>query len=99
MTELTSLRTDVGETRTVAVESEDPELVQATRRELGLDALPNVSFPRGNVLFAVNLNGPYQSEGAAFAAPTNVRFGAISTILPRYMTAIRWLMCSTTARS
>ena len=29
MTELTSLRTDVGETRTVAVESEDPELVQA----------------------------------------------------------------------
>jgi exopolyphosphatase / guanosine-5'-triphosphate,3'-diphosphate pyrophosphatase len=45
--ELTSLRTDVGETRTVAVESEDPELVQAARRELGLDALPNVSFPRG----------------------------------------------------
>ena len=47
MTELTSLRTDVGDTRTVAVESEDPELVQATRRELGLDAVPNVSFPRG----------------------------------------------------
>jgi exopolyphosphatase / guanosine-5'-triphosphate,3'-diphosphate pyrophosphatase len=47
MTELTSLRTDVGETRTVAVESEDPELVQATRRELDLEAVPNVSFPRG----------------------------------------------------
>ena len=46
-TELTSLRTDVGETRTVAVESEDPELVQATRRELGVDAVANVSFPRG----------------------------------------------------
>ena len=47
MTELTSLRTDVGETRTVAVESEDAALVEATRRELGLEALPNVSFPRG----------------------------------------------------
>jgi exopolyphosphatase / guanosine-5'-triphosphate,3'-diphosphate pyrophosphatase len=47
MTELTSLRTDLGDTRTVAVESEDPEFVQTTRRELGLDAVPNVSFPRG----------------------------------------------------
>jgi exopolyphosphatase / guanosine-5'-triphosphate,3'-diphosphate pyrophosphatase len=47
MTELTSLRTDVGETRTVAIESENADAVQATRRELGLDAVPNVSFPRG----------------------------------------------------
>src|SRR5215510_8206765 len=33
-----------------------------------------VSFPRGNVLFAVNLDGPYISEGSASAAPKNIRF-------------------------
>jgi exopolyphosphatase/guanosine-5'-triphosphate,3'-diphosphate pyrophosphatase len=47
MTELTDLRTDVGETRTVAVESEDPNRVIATVRDLGLASLPNTSFPRG----------------------------------------------------
>ncbi len=47
MTELTDLRTDVGETRTVAVESEDVEGVIATVRELGLDSFSNISFPRG----------------------------------------------------
>jgi Flp pilus assembly protein TadG len=39
----------------------------------------NVSFPRANVLFAVNLNGPYQSEGSAFSSPTNIRFVKVTT--------------------
>ena len=47
LTELTDLRTEVGETRTVAVESEDPNRVIATVRDLGLASFPNVSFPRG----------------------------------------------------
>jgi exopolyphosphatase / guanosine-5'-triphosphate,3'-diphosphate pyrophosphatase len=47
MTELTDLQTDVGETRTVAVESEDPGRVIATVRDLGLGSFANVSFPRG----------------------------------------------------
>jgi exopolyphosphatase / guanosine-5'-triphosphate,3'-diphosphate pyrophosphatase len=46
-TELTELRTDVGDTRTVAVESEDAARVVATLRELGLESFANVSFPRG----------------------------------------------------
>lgn len=45
--ELTDLGTDVGETRTVAVESEDADRVIAAVRDLGLAALPNTSFPRG----------------------------------------------------
>jgi exopolyphosphatase / guanosine-5'-triphosphate,3'-diphosphate pyrophosphatase len=47
MTELTDLHTDVGETRTVAVESEDADAVIATVRELGLASFQNTSFPRG----------------------------------------------------
>lgn len=47
MTELTDLDTDVGKTRTVAVESEDPAAVIATVRELGLASFRNTSFPRG----------------------------------------------------
>ena len=47
MTELTDLRTDVGETRTVAVEAEDPERVIATVRDLRLASLANTSFPHG----------------------------------------------------
>jgi exopolyphosphatase/guanosine-5'-triphosphate,3'-diphosphate pyrophosphatase len=46
-TELTDLHTDVGETRTVAVESENPDRVIATVRDLGLASFPNTSFPRG----------------------------------------------------
>jgi Flp pilus assembly protein TadG len=38
-----------------------------------------VSFPRGNVEFAVNLNGPYIGEGAAFSSPTNIRFVKVTT--------------------
>ena len=47
LAELTDLRTDVGETRTVAVEAEDAGRVIATVRDLGLASLPNTSFPRG----------------------------------------------------
>ena len=47
MTELTDLRTDAGDTRTVAVESEDADRVIATVRDLGLASFPNTSFPRG----------------------------------------------------
>jgi hypothetical protein len=47
MTELTDLRTESGDTRTVAVESEHPDRVLATVRNLGLASLPNTSFPRG----------------------------------------------------
>ena len=38
-----------------------------------------VSFPRANVEFAVNLNGPYVSEGSASASPTNIRFVRVTT--------------------
>ena len=47
MSELTDLRTDVGDTRTVAVESEDADAVTAAVRDLGLADLTNTSFPRG----------------------------------------------------
>ena len=39
----------------------------------------DVTFPRENVLFAVNLNGPYMSEGSAAASPTNIRFVKVTT--------------------
>jgi Flp pilus assembly protein TadG len=38
-----------------------------------------VTFPRENVLFAVNLDGPYMSEAAASAAATNIRFVQVAT--------------------
>jgi putative Flp pilus-assembly TadE/G-like protein len=38
-----------------------------------------VTVPRANVLFAVNLDGPYISEGDAFLAPTNIRFVKVTT--------------------
>jgi Flp pilus assembly protein TadG len=38
-----------------------------------------VSFPRANVLFAVNLDGPYVSEGAAALSATNIRFVRVTT--------------------
>jgi exopolyphosphatase / guanosine-5'-triphosphate,3'-diphosphate pyrophosphatase len=47
MAELTDVRTDAAETRTIAVEAEDPARVIAAVRELGLGSRPNVSFPRG----------------------------------------------------
>ena len=39
----------------------------------------DVAFPRANVLFAVNLDGPYMSEGSAQAQPTNIRFVQVTT--------------------
>lgn len=38
-----------------------------------------VSFPRANVLFAVNLNGAYMSEGVAFTQPHDIRFVKVIT--------------------
>lgn len=38
-----------------------------------------VMFPRSNVLFAVNLEGPYMSETAAKAMPNNIRFVQVTT--------------------
>jgi hypothetical protein len=38
-----------------------------------------VSIPRSNVLFAVNLDGPYMSEGAAAGSAKNIRFVQVST--------------------
>jgi exopolyphosphatase/guanosine-5'-triphosphate,3'-diphosphate pyrophosphatase len=45
--ELTDVRADGSSTRTVAVEHEDPELVIAAVRELGLESRTNTSYPRG----------------------------------------------------
>ena len=47
MSEVTDLRTDVGDTRTVAVEAEEADAVVAAVRGLGLADLTNTSFPRG----------------------------------------------------
>ena len=47
MAELSELGTDQGVLRTIAVESEDPALVTAAVRELGLDLRQNVCVPRG----------------------------------------------------
>lgn len=38
-----------------------------------------VVFPRANVLFAVNLDGPYMSEAEAAAVPANIRFVKVTT--------------------
>jgi Flp pilus assembly protein TadG len=38
-----------------------------------------VSFPRANVLFAVNLDGPYMSETSAQAQAENIRFVQVTT--------------------
>ena len=46
MAEVSDLRAGGVDVRTVAVESEDPELLLAVVRELGLDDAPNTSVPR-----------------------------------------------------
>src|SRR5256885_2054802 len=38
-----------------------------------------VSFPRANVLFAVNLNGAYMSEAVASTQPHDIRFVKVTT--------------------
>jgi exopolyphosphatase / guanosine-5'-triphosphate,3'-diphosphate pyrophosphatase len=45
--ELTDVRANGRTTRTIAVESEDPARLLAVVRELGLDSLPNLSYPLG----------------------------------------------------
>jgi exopolyphosphatase / guanosine-5'-triphosphate,3'-diphosphate pyrophosphatase len=47
MAELTDVRTTDRFTRTIAIESEQPDRVIAAVRELGLDSRPNISFPHG----------------------------------------------------
>ncbi len=47
MAELSEVRTDRGATRTIAVESEDPALVVAAVRSLGLSSRTNVCMARG----------------------------------------------------
>jgi exopolyphosphatase/guanosine-5'-triphosphate,3'-diphosphate pyrophosphatase len=47
MAELTELATDAGTTRTIAIESEDPELVRTAVRGLGLDGHPAMCVARG----------------------------------------------------
>ncbi len=47
MAELTEVQADGRKIRTVALESEDPALVIATVRQLGLDQFKNISYPRG----------------------------------------------------
>jgi Flp pilus assembly protein TadG len=39
----------------------------------------SVTFPRDNVLFAVNLDGPYMSESAAKGVAANIRFVRVTT--------------------
>jgi exopolyphosphatase/guanosine-5'-triphosphate,3'-diphosphate pyrophosphatase len=46
MAERSEIRTEHGARRTIAVESEDPDLVLATVRDLGLEGRANVSMPR-----------------------------------------------------
>src|SRR3954451_24983335 len=47
MAELSEMRTELGATRTIAIESEDAARVTAAVRGLGLDARPNVNVARG----------------------------------------------------
>ena len=47
MAEVTDVQAGSSSTRTIAIESEDPSLVVATRRELGFTTERNVSVPRG----------------------------------------------------
>ncbi len=47
MAEVTDVRTEAGETRTIAIESEDPGLVIQTVRGLGFGSRRNVNLPRG----------------------------------------------------
>jgi len=47
MAEVTEVHADGQATRTIAIESDDPDRVMATVREFGLASPPNVSYPRG----------------------------------------------------
>lgn len=67
-----------------ALNSSPAGITEATNR--AVQAMNNynfnqdaVSFPRGNVQFAKNLNGPYVSEASAQTDPTDVRFVKVTT--------------------
>jgi exopolyphosphatase/guanosine-5'-triphosphate,3'-diphosphate pyrophosphatase len=47
LAEMTEVVADGRATRTVAIESEDPERVQAAVRDMGLSRFENLSYPRG----------------------------------------------------
>ena len=47
--------------------------------EFNQSGTPNVSFARTNVMFSVNLDGPYVSEASAYAAPNNIRFVKVTS--------------------
>ncbi|HKQ50857.1 MAG TPA: Tad domain-containing protein [Pyrinomonadaceae bacterium] len=67
-----------------ALNSSSTGITKATDR--AVQAMNNYAFnktgvviPRANVLFAVNLEGPYMSEASASASPTNIRFVRVTT--------------------
>ena len=67
-----------------ALNSRASGITQATNR--AVQAMNNynfnkagVSFPPANVLFAVNLNGPYMSETSAQGSPHDIRFVKVTT--------------------
>jgi Flp pilus assembly protein TadG len=67
-----------------ALNSSSTGITEATNR--AVQAMNNydfnktgVSFPRANVLFAVNLDGPYMSESSAQVQPDNIRFVQVTT--------------------
>lgn len=67
-----------------ALNSSGPGITEATNRAvLSMNNYnfnkTGVSFPRNNVLFAVNLDGPYMSEASAQGAPKDIRFVQVTT--------------------
>ncbi|HEY6121862.1 MAG TPA: pilus assembly protein TadG-related protein, partial [Pyrinomonadaceae bacterium] len=67
-----------------ALNSSSAGITEATNR--AVQAMNNydfnkkgVAFPRSNVLFAVNLAGPYMSETQGKTQPTNIRFVQVTT--------------------
>ena len=53
-------------------------VVEATKQMNKYDIKSNVTISPTNVAFAKNLNGPYMSQSAAVADPTQVRFVKVS---------------------
>ena len=67
-----------------ALDSSSQGIIKATDR--AVQVMNNYDFnhqavavPRANVLFAVNLDGPYMSEAAAQGSPQNIRFVQVTT--------------------
>jgi Flp pilus assembly protein TadG len=67
-----------------ALNSSSAGITEATNR--AVQAMNNydfnntgITFPRSNVLFAVNLDGPYANEASAQGQPQNIRFVRVTT--------------------